>query len=191
MLFKIGFLKTYNFIKKSLQRSCFPKNLRNFLRTLFFREHLLWLLKQSENEKLYSHEDNHWKTPVIVSHLVRLQSSGVTLIRKRDSMLNLFCELCKFLQNFYKRVLLNHALISTQLHPPPPSSTQLILTSTQLHPPDPTPPSSFHPPPSSLQHSQQHSNQNITRNWAIYLKLGRNIKNCSFPLNIGSHGADS
>ena len=182
MFFKIGFLKTCNFIKKSLQRSCFPKYLRKFLRTLFFREHLLWLLKKSKNEKLYSHEYIHRKTTVIVSYLVRLHAS---VLRKRDSMLYVFYEICEFLKIFYKRVLLNHAPISTQLYPPPPSSTQFISTSTQLHPPDPAPPSSFQPPPSSLQHPQQHSNQNIARNWAIYLNLGRNIKNCSSSLNSG------
>ena len=96
-------------------------------------------------------------------------------------------------------VLLNGASTSTQLHPPPststqliststqliPASTQLISTSTQLHPP---PPSSFQPPPSSLQHPQQQLNQNIARNCAISPNLGRKIKSCPFWLKISKHG---
>ena len=42
----------------------------------------------------------------------------------------------------------------TQLHQAP-------STSTQLHPVPSPPLSSFEPPPSSLQHPQQYSNQNI------------------------------
>ena len=58
-------------------------------------------------------------------------------------------------------------------------------TSTQLHPP---PSSSFQPSPSSLQHPQQYSNQNIARNWAISPNLGRKIQSCPFWLKIGSLG---
>ena len=58
------------------------------------------------------------------------------------------------------RVLLNRAPTFTQLHPPPPSSTQ--------------------PPPRSLQHPQQDLNLNIARNWAISPNLGQKIKNCPF-----------
>ena len=83
------------------------------------------------------------------------------------------------------RVLLNRTPNSTQLHPPPPNSIQLISTSTRLHPP---PPSSFQPPPSSLQLSQQYLNQNTGRNWAISPNLGQKIKNCPFWLKIGTHG---
>ena len=43
-------------------------------------------------------------------------------------------------------------------------------------------------PTSSLQHSQQYSNQNIARDWAISPNLARNIQSCSFWLKIGSHG---
>ena len=60
----------------------------------------------------------------------------------------------------------------TQLHSAPSTSTQLISNSTQLHL---HPPSSFQSPPSSLQHPQQYSNQNIARNWAISSNLGRKI----------------
>ena len=66
-----------------------------------------------------------------------------------------------------KRVLLNRAPTSTQLHPPPLSSFQ-------------PPPSSFQPPPSFLQHPKQYLKQNIARNWAISSNLGRKIKNCPF-----------
>ena len=59
-----------------------------------------------------------------------------------------------------KRILLNRAPSSTQLHPPPPSS--------------------FQPPPSSLLHPQQYLNQNIAHNWAISPNLGRKIKSCPF-----------
>ena len=66
----------------------------------------------------------------------------------------------------------------TQLHPAP-------STSTQLHPP---PLSSFQLLPSSLQHSQQYSNQSIARNWAISPNLGRKIQSCPFCLKISTHG---
>ena len=36
--------KTCNFIKKRLQHRCFPVNFAKFLRTLFFIEHLWWVL---------------------------------------------------------------------------------------------------------------------------------------------------
>ena len=77
-----------------------------------------------------------------------------------------------------ERVLLNRASTSTQFHPPPPTSIQLISTFNQLHT----------PPPSSLEHSQQYSNQNIARNWAISPDLGRKIQSCPFWLKSGSHG---
>ena len=38
----------FSFIKKGLQRRCFPVNLTKFLRTPFFIEHLWWLLHFSE-----------------------------------------------------------------------------------------------------------------------------------------------
>ena len=65
-------------------------------------------------------------------------------------------------------VLLNRASSSTQLHPPRSSS--------------------FQPPPSSLQHPQQYSNQNIAPNWAIFQNLGRKIQSCPFWLKIRCHG---
>ena len=71
------------------------------------------------------------------------------------------------------------------MHPPPSTSTQLISTSTQHHP---SPPSSFQPPLSSLQHPQQYLNQNIARNMAISPNFGRKIKGRPFWLKIGTNG---
>ena len=59
--------------------------------------------------------------------------------------------LYQLMNDILKCVLLNRAPTSTQLHPPPPSS---------------------------LQHPQQHLNQNIARNWAISPNLGQEIKRC-------------
>ena len=58
-----------------------------------------------------------------------------------------------------KRVLLNRAPTSTQLHLPLPSS---------------------------LQQPQQYLNQNIARNWEISPNLGRKIKSCQFWLKIST-----
>ena len=69
---------------------------------------------------------------------------------------------------FWWRVLQNRAATSTQLHPPPPSS--------------------FQPPTSFLQHSQQYLNQNIARDWAISPSLGGKLKIYPFWLQIGTHG---
>ena len=73
---------------------------------------------------------------------------------------------------------------STQHHPAPSTSTQHISISTQLHPPQL---SWFQPPPSSLQHPYQYSNQNTASNWAIFPNLGRKIQSCLFSLKIGTH----
>ena len=75
-------------------------------------------------------------------------------------------------------LLLNHAPISTQLHPPPLSSTHLHLL----------PPSSFQHPPSSLQHPQYYYNQNIACNWAISPNSDQKNKSCPFGLKISTHG---
>ena len=75
-----------------------------------------------------------------------------------------FCDACcswtssadeLFLEQIYIWVLLKRAPTSTQFHPPP-------LSSNQIHPP---PPSLFQPPPFTLQHPQQCSNQNIAPNF--------------------------
>ena len=58
-------------------------------------------------------------------------------------------------------------------------------TSAQLHSPTP---SSFKPPPCSLQHPQQYLNQNIAHNCAISPNLGQKIKSCPFWLKIGTYG---
>ena len=73
-----------------------------------------------------------------------------------------------FLRDIRKRVLLNSAPTSTQLHPPPPSS--------------------FQPPPSSLQRPEQYLNQNIAPNWATSPNLGRKIQSCPIWLRISTHG---
>ena len=66
----------------------------------------------------------------------------------------------RVVQFTFIRILLNPATSSTQLHPPPLSSFQSLL--------------------SSLQHLQQYLNQNIARNWAISPNLGQKIKSCPF-----------
>ena len=83
-----------------------------------------------------------------------------------------------------QKVLLNRTPSSTQLHPAPSISAQLISTPTQLHLP---PASSYQSPASSLQPSEQYSNWNIARNWAISPNLGRKIQSWPFCLNIGTH----
>ena len=81
-------------------------NLRNILEHLFHR-HLRWLLLYFWTKikmKKYNHRLHiHRKTLVIVSILVQLQAWGLTLkrtvLRKRDSILSVFCEICEVLQN--------------------------------------------------------------------------------------------
>ena len=41
---KVAGLKACSFVKKRLQHTCFPVKFAKFLRTIFFTEHLLWLL---------------------------------------------------------------------------------------------------------------------------------------------------
>ena len=41
---KVAGLGSATLLKKRLWHSCFPVNFVKFLRTLFFKEHLLWLL---------------------------------------------------------------------------------------------------------------------------------------------------
>ena len=86
------------------------------------------------------------------------------------------------MKNYFQKSIIKPC---THLRPAPSTSTQLFSTSTQLHLP---PLSSFQPQPSSLQHPQQYSNQNITRNWAISPNLCRKNQNCPFWLKIGSQG---
>ena len=89
--------------------------------------------------------------------------------------------------NVYRQISITKPC--THLHPAPSTPTQLISISTQFHPPSP---SSFQPPPSSLQHPQQYLNQNNEKNqkcnWAISPNLGQKIKSCPFWLKIGTHG---
>ena len=96
------------------------------------------------------------------------------------------------MEDLQRRVLLNRAPSSTQLHPTP-------LSSIQLHLP---PPNSFQHPLSSKhlhqahfslhpalcnQYPQQYLNQHIARNWAFSPNLGQEIKSWSFWLKIGTH----
>ena len=73
-------------------------------------------------------------------------NTGVSLLTKYP------CEYFLVTPNW---ILLNRAPTSTQLHPAPSTSTQLISISTQLHLP---PPSSFQPPPSSIYLHPAHFN---------------------------------
>ena len=71
--------------------------------------------------------------------------------------------------------------ITKPCNPPPPSSIHLHPAHFSLPPPSP---SSFQPPPSSLEHPYQCSNQNIARNWVISPNLGRKIQSCPFWLKF-------
>ena len=48
---KVAGLQTWNFIKKWLQHSCFPVNVKNFLWTAFSMEHLLCLLERERRKR--------------------------------------------------------------------------------------------------------------------------------------------
>ena len=50
---------------------------------------------------MWSHEHIHWKAPVMVSFLVQLQPWRLTILWKRDSILDVFCEFCEVLQNLF------------------------------------------------------------------------------------------
>ena len=80
-------------------------------------------------------------------------------LHQLSTSLQVNLEVC--LKEFWKWILLNRAATSIKVHPPPPSS---------------------------LQHPQQYSNQNIARNWAISPNLGRKYQSCQFWLKIGWHG---
>ena len=78
---------------KQIFYRCFPVKFAQFLKRHFFKEHLRWLLlsflkQKSKNEKIYFHKYIHRKTPVIVSFLVLLQAWGLTVLQKRDSVLD-------------------------------------------------------------------------------------------------------
>ena len=49
---------------------------------------------------MYSHEHIYRKMPVMLSFLVQLQPWGLTILEKRNSILDGFCEICEVLQNF-------------------------------------------------------------------------------------------
>ena len=71
MFFKIGVPQACNFTKKRLQGRCFPVKLVTFLRTLFFKEHLQWLLLCI----LYIHD---------VIHNLSRRNKGYNDIYKKD-----------------------------------------------------------------------------------------------------------
>ena len=88
-----------------------------------------------------------------LDNLIKYQPEGVIIHASTNNLTNGIIMLNNAKKIAKERVLLNRALTSTQLHPPPPSS---------------------------LQHPQQHLNQNIARNCAISPNLGQKIKNCPF-----------
>ena len=55
---KVVDMKSCNFIKKRLHR-CFPVNIAKILRTVFFIEHLRWLLLSLINAKRYRNGVNY------------------------------------------------------------------------------------------------------------------------------------
>ena len=66
-----------NFIEKTLQHRCFPKNIAKFVRTAFFIEHLRWLLlvtaisrRYSEKQLLQNSKDNMLHNSVSVDKKV-------------------------------------------------------------------------------------------------------------------------
>ena len=106
MFLKIGVLKTCRVIKKRLQRTCFPVNLRNFKNIFVYGTSLVtaFVFKDSTKEKPYSHKYIHWKIPVIVSYLLRLQASVVTVLRKGTPCYMFFVKFVKFYRIFTKEL---------------------------------------------------------------------------------------
>ena len=100
MFFKIGVLKNLQFYQKETPTQVFSCEICDIFKETFFHGTSSAFLKQkSKNEKKNSHKYIHRKTPVIVSFLVLLQTSGLTVLQKRDSILDIFCEICEVLQN--------------------------------------------------------------------------------------------
>ena len=104
MFLKIGVLKNLQFYQKKSPVQVLSCKFPKFLRTSFFTEHLRWLLlsflKKSKSEKIHSHKYINRKTPEIVSFLLKLQASGLTVLRKRDYILDFFYVICDVLLNF-------------------------------------------------------------------------------------------
>ena len=72
-----------------------------FLKTFLFTEHLWWLLlfslkQKSKKEKIYSHEYIHASDSVLFSTVEGLRAYSFI---NRDSILDIFCEICEVLQN--------------------------------------------------------------------------------------------
>ena len=97
---------------------------------------------------------------------------------------NPLCNLWLFLESFIKMAPVSAAQRQRNWHEKLKNEekydykTERILlncapSSIHLHP---APPSSFQPPPSSMQHPQQYLHQNIAHNWTISPNLDRKIK---------------
>ena len=86
---KYMFLKTCNFIKKRLQRRCFPVKFARF-----FTKCLRWRLWSFWNK--CSHKYIHRKMPVTVSFLLQLQVLGLTVLRKMETSLDAFVKFEEF-----------------------------------------------------------------------------------------------
>ena len=93
---------------------------------------------------------------------------------KGFSKLSNYSAISRYLKGI-KRVLLNRALISTQLHPLPPRSIHLHPAYFSHH--------------SALCNTLNVIRTKISRNWAISPNLGRKTpQSCPFSLKIGTYG---
>ena len=76
LFFNIGAgLLASKFIKKSLQQWCFPVKFAKFLVTLFFREHLRWLLLD------YKCNVDVIYIPTILTSILSIPSAGINLLK--------------------------------------------------------------------------------------------------------------
>ena len=101
--------KACNFNKKRFQHMCFAVKFAKFFRTLFFTDDLRWLLllflkQKSKNDKTYLHKQilftgirqiftgkRRW-----LSFLGQLQAWEHIVLRKRDSILDIFMKFVTF-----------------------------------------------------------------------------------------------
>ena len=94
-------LQACNFVKKTLQRRCFPANIVKFLRTAFFIEHLRWLLLEVLYPKAVTkHFANFTRT---YRHRSLFESScrpKTCIFIKIEGPVQVFCcEFCEISQN--------------------------------------------------------------------------------------------
>ena len=71
-------LKACNFIKKSHQQSCFPKNIAKFLRTVFFTENL-WRLSLNNYLQYYTRntlQSRKFCRRFYISHILSILSNS-------------------------------------------------------------------------------------------------------------------